>query len=120
MIFENPYSGIKPKTEKNLGKKITEQSGYIPPEKQIRDMIAAGVRLNASRNLYDFKDDKEDDGTYIDITRDRGIDMAEVSQMQAAAAYNLSTTDATNSVEKPSQEVKTTPPVAVVETKAAD
>lgn len=120
MVFENPYSGIKPKAEKNLGKKITEQSGYIPPEKQIRDMIAAGVRLNASRNLYDFKDDKEDDGTYIDITRDRGIDMAEVSQLQAAANFALANTDTTGSGKQVHQEEKSTPQVAVIETKAAD
>ena len=120
MVFENPYSGIKPKPEKNLGKKITEQSGYIPPEKQIRDMIAAGARLNASRNLFDFKSDEEDDGSYTDITRDRGIDMAEVSQIQAAAQAGLMESAATGSVEKLNQVEKTTPPVAVVETKAAD
>lgn len=57
------------------GERITEQAGYIPPDRQIGAMMNAGKRLaQARREAYDYGDELPEElpvpsiGTYSDKT----------------------------------------------------
>ena len=73
--------------EKIDSSSITEQSGYIPPERQIQDMMNAGRRLQEYRmSQYDFASPDDIDEDAYDPTRTGNFDMADASQ-QAYDAY---------------------------------
>lgn len=79
MEFQTKYLRVKKKGEINSGKRITEQSGYIPAKEKIEEMIFAGQRLNIARDKqYDFNGEKIDED-FDDPTRRPGYDMAEAS-----------------------------------------
>lgn len=60
---------------------IVETSGYVPAQKRIENLIAAGKRLVDSRNeAYDLLNG-EDDGD-IDPTRSGEFDLADASSLQ--------------------------------------
>ena len=73
--------------EKIDSSSITEQSGYIPPERQIQDMMNAGRRLQEYRmSQYDFASPDDIDESLSDPTRSANFDLADASQ-QAYDAY---------------------------------
>ena len=74
--------------EINSGELITEQAGYIPPKKQIEDMINAGRRLSDSRGQYDWQDGNVDEEA-DDPTRRSNYDMADAFQDKLAANNRL-------------------------------
>ena len=67
-------------------KSITEQSGYIPPERQIQDMMNAGRRLQEYRmSQYDFASPDDIDESLSDPTRSANFDLADATQMAMSA-----------------------------------
>lgn len=69
---------------------ITETAGYIPPERQIVDMINAGVRLGEFRKeAYDFGSGEEVPDDYIDPTRSPNFDMADAQAINLAVNKRL-------------------------------
>ena len=82
MNFSTPYTS-KAKPEKNLGERITESAGYIPPKRQIEEMILAGKRLSEFRaEMYDYPDAKSvPEDIQIDPTRSPAFDMADATQL---------------------------------------
>ena len=73
--------------EKIDSSSITEQGGYIPPERQIQDMMNAGRRLQEYRmSQYDFASPDDIDESLSDPTRSANFDLADASQ-QAYDAY---------------------------------
>nr|WAE43602.1 MAG: hypothetical protein [Microviridae sp.] len=75
--------------EVNSGELITEQAGYIPPKKQIEDMILAGQRLNESRASYDWDDEEDIDESASDPTRSPNFDLADATQQGFAVDARL-------------------------------
>lgn len=60
-----------------------ETAGYIPAQKQIENMIAAGRRLqDYRREQFDFNPGEEIDEDFYDPTRNKNFDMADGFQMQ--------------------------------------
>lgn len=82
--FFTPFKRIRQQSEYNRGELITEQAGYIPPQRQIEGMIAAGVRLEEFRKSqsFDFNEGDQIDEDFEDVTRRPGFDPADASQMQ--------------------------------------
>ena len=63
-------------------KSETEQAGYIPPQRQIEDMMLAGRRLDDYRkSQFDFPDDDSIDEDVYDPTRAGNFDLSDASQM---------------------------------------
>lgn len=90
MKFQTKYERYLMTREKNLGETMTERAGYIPPKIQIEQMILAGVRLDQQRkDLYDFTEDQEDDGTFMDPTREPGYDLADASVQAKQVEDNI-------------------------------
>jgi len=59
----------------------TESAGYIPPKKQIENLIEAGRRLQEYRKeMYDFPEGEDVDESYEDPTRGPGYDLADFSR----------------------------------------
>ena len=80
MKFSTKYERFPTVKETNLGETMTERAGYIPPKIQIEQMILAGARLDQQRkDLYDFTEEQEDDGSFMDPTREPGYDLADAS-----------------------------------------
>nr|WAE43342.1 MAG: hypothetical protein [Microviridae sp.] len=75
--------------ETNSGELLTEQFGYIPPKKQIEDMIDAGLRLAESRGQYDWDDDGDVDEMASDPTWSPNYDLADATQQQLAVQARL-------------------------------
>jgi len=74
--------------ELNLGEKIVETAGYIPPKIQIENMIAAGQRLADYRSgLYSNEPEKKEPA--IDPTRSPGFDLADATQLGRAALERI-------------------------------
>ena len=72
--------------EKIDSKSITEQSGYIPPDRQIQDMMNAGRRLQEYRmSQYDFASPDDIDESLSDPTRSANFDLADATQMAMSA-----------------------------------
>lgn len=60
------------------GEILVETAGYIPAEKQIIDMINAGIRLGTYREQFDYNDDYIDvDNVEVDPTRDPDFDQGD-------------------------------------------
>lgn len=77
----------KAKAERHSGKGKTSMVGYVPLEDRIREMMAAGVRLQAARDAaYDipstFVGNEED--VEVDPTRKPGFDYADASAVAAS------------------------------------
>lgn len=90
MEFQTKYQNRVSKHEINLGPKKVETAGYIPPKRQIEEMIMAGRRLNEAReDMYDFPDEKSIDPNFTDPTRDPGFEMADASRLAREAEHNL-------------------------------
>lgn len=85
-VFWKHVSNVEEyKGEPGGGEVITEQSGYIPPQVQIEQMILAGQRLDQARKeMFDAEDITE-----INPLRRPGIDMAEVSQLALETQKSL-------------------------------
>lgn len=81
--FNSHYNRYRQPPEYNRGELITEQAGYISPQRQIESMIAAGIRLEDYRmsQVYDFNDSNQVDEDYEDVTRRPGFDPADASQI---------------------------------------
>lgn len=93
----------------------TEQAGYIPPQKQIENMILAGQRLDQSRMQYDFDSEEDIDEEATDPTRVANYDLADASQAQIA----LSSKQAEKAL-KPSQAVQEPPEGVFTPSKEVD
>lgn len=81
MSFHDAYAN-RPKSTKESGGRISkvEVAGYVPAKKRIEDMMAAGLRLVASRSTrYDTTDPKAK--LIPDPTRRLDFDRAEASMM---------------------------------------
>ena len=74
--------------ETNSGEIITEQAGYISPQRQIEDMILAGQRLDLFRSGYDFTTEEFDEDA-MDNTRHPRYDMADAYQDNLRAMETL-------------------------------
>lgn len=79
VIVEGPFSPTK-----------TEQSGWLPPGKQIERFMRAGVRLDAYRKAaYDFPPGTEPDEGFYDPTRIQGFDLADASSIYSQTMERL-------------------------------
>jgi len=68
-----------------------ETAGYSSAERQITDMIRAGIRLGEyRREMYDFEDGEKIDDEYFDPTRRRNYDMADASNDLRVVSRRLS------------------------------
>lgn len=67
----------------NSGEKLVETAGYVRPKDRIEGMLAMGQHLMASRkDQYDFLcGEKDIDFDYVDPTRRRNIDPAEIQEL---------------------------------------
>jgi len=97
------------KPEMNDGLTITESAGYIPPKKQIENLINAGKRLQAFRKeMYDFPEGEDVDDAFEDPTRRPGFDLADASRETAALANRIRAQAKAEKV-KQSKETEETP-----------
>lgn len=63
--------------EVNSGEVLVEKAGYISAQRRIENIMAAGMRLVASRKeQYDFENEVDLD--YVDITRSKNIDQVDI------------------------------------------
>lgn len=70
------------KGEINSGETLVDTSGFIPPERQIFDMINAGRRLSENRKgMYEFERTDKVPDDYIDPTREPGFDMVDAGNI---------------------------------------
>lgn len=86
-VFNTHYKRRRQGGAINSGELITEAAGYIPADKQILGMIAAGIRLEEYRKeAYDWtdQDDITDDAMDdMDVrVRSPGFDPADATQVQ--------------------------------------
>ena len=62
---------------------MTEQAGYVPPDRQIEQMMLAGQRLQDQRDGAYYDDpDVSDDNLEINPLRHIGLDPAEATELQ--------------------------------------
>jgi len=97
--------------EQNDGLSATESAGYIPPKKQIENLINAGKRLLEWRKeQYDFPEDDNVDESFEDPTRRSGYDLADASRDAADVAKRLRAQAAANK-SKGSNDTAVTPKI---------
>jgi len=90
MIFYNQWKRPPKNPEIMDPLTITESAGYIPPKKQIENLINAGKRLQAWRKeMYDFPDSENVDDAFEDPTRGPGFDLADASREASAVNARL-------------------------------
>lgn len=65
---------------------LVERAGYIPAKARVESMLAAGQRLVAFREGYEFGSEKEVPHGYHDPTRDPGFDLADASAARTRLA----------------------------------
>nr|WAE43379.1 MAG: hypothetical protein [Microviridae sp.] len=80
--------------EVNSGELITEQSGYISPQRQIEDMILAGRRLAEGRGQFDWPDGENIDESASDPTRSLNYDSADAFQDSLKVMASLAASQA--------------------------
>jgi len=78
------YKRPPKKMEKNSGEKLVETAGYIPAKLQVEMLIQAGKRTDLwKQEHFDYGPDGVIDFDNISLlTRDKGVDMAEISMAQ--------------------------------------
>nr|QJB21667.1 MAG: hypothetical protein [Microvirus sp.] len=81
MNFYDQFVRPKKTPEINSGEIRVEKAGYIPAEKQIAQLMQAGVRLGQYRK--EMYDTETDDGE-IDPTRGPDFDLADASTISRA------------------------------------
>jgi len=85
MDYQKNYTGKrygKP-SEQNGAELFTEQSGYIPAQKRIENLLNAGQRLKDFRDQqFDFVDENSIDDQFFDPTRTKNFDLADATQLQ--------------------------------------
>lgn len=89
-MLQTRYSLDKHQAESGGGEKLVETQGYIPADVQIEQLIGAGVRLdNYRKEAYDFGPGEEVPDDFVDPTRKKGIDLAEVSAIARVVRSNM-------------------------------
>lgn len=102
MRFNTQYDYSRPLGEYNSGELITDTTGYLPPEYQIKKLFSAGRLLDAirdfeSKNLYDAEFEVDPDDIPMYITRTRGVDPTEVQAVLDKLSFKMSQTRQTAS-----------------------
>lgn len=88
MLVCNVFAGVMPakKMEKNTSPSMTEQAGYVPTDRKIKEFFECGVRLKEARAAqYDFPPGVEPKEDFSDPTRAPGFDLADATQMARQA-----------------------------------
>jgi len=82
MDFMTQHNRPPRKGEINSGETLVDTSGYIPPERQIFDMINAGRRLSENRKgMYEFERDDVVPEDFVDPTREPGFDLVDAGNI---------------------------------------
>lgn len=91
MEFATKYKRPPEVYEHGGGRMITEQSGYVPPQKQIEQFILAGKRLDAARLAqFDFKEGEDvPDDVEPDPTRHPSFDLEDATMLGRATMARL-------------------------------
>lgn len=72
------------------GELMVETAGYVPADVRIREFIEAGIRLQEYRKeAYDFTAEEEIDFSEADPLRNKGVDIAEVSEMALGLSQRM-------------------------------
>lgn len=83
VVANTPFKRVKHPPKEFDPFLITEQAGYISPQRQIESLISAGARLLEYRKeLYDFNDKdptSEEIDAFDDPTRDPGYDRVDAA-----------------------------------------
>lgn len=80
-----PITNFRPASgELNSGEVIVDPSGYIPISKQVSDMLAAGVSLEASRRgqYYEYEDDTNEEDMALDPTTTSRFDPVDAQVLE--------------------------------------
>lgn len=76
------YVRPEKKGETNSGELKVELKGYVPPQKQVENLMIAGKRLeDYRREAYDFGYGEKADDNYVDPTRKPDFDLADASRL---------------------------------------
>lgn len=79
MKFATPFDRIPQPAEAGGGRRLVETVGYVPAEKQIKNLLEAGKRLKDWRsNQFDFPNGKIDE-SFSDPTRAGNFDLADAT-----------------------------------------
>lgn len=93
---------IKP--ENNDGDRITDSTGYIPPARQIKEFLNAGILLDRSREreaIYEYPSDVDIDDVSLDPTRRKSFDAIDSQRIAEQLAYKLSVIEKAQKAKEP-------------------
>lgn len=81
MKFNTPYDRERQPAEKNDGPILVETAGYIPNQKRIESLIAAGFRLAMIRqDQYDYPDGIDSDNAKVVPSRYGNYDLVDAQR----------------------------------------
>jgi hypothetical protein len=105
---------VRPKErdmEVNSGEIIVETAGYVPADRRIKELIAAGERLIIHRSQFDYDGDVNIDDANIDPTRNPAFDLADASQLSQEVDRRLKESE--NAAKAAQEEENDVPPEEV-------
>jgi len=89
MNFQTRYNRGEKVYERVDNTRLVETHGYIPAQKRIENLIAAGQRLSAARgDFFDFPDGEVEEDAW-DPTRSKNYDLADGTQQMLAVELRL-------------------------------
>ena len=81
MKFNTPYDRERQPAEKNDGPVLVETAGYVPNQKRIESLIAAGFRLAMIRqDQYDYPDGIDPDNAKVVPSRYGNYDLVDAQR----------------------------------------
>ena len=88
--FKTAYNSVPDEGEDLDPTSITETAGYIPADRQIQNLLNAGIQLQASRaDYYDDTTGMDDEDLHIVPGRRGDLDLAEATEIERSVTARL-------------------------------